>query len=258
MTHSAAADTISPVTYHLAPAIRGLGSESVDAVPPVSQLGQIRSRSGRVYQITPDDILWLARSVRYEGGNHAATAWTYAQRLMAFDSPSLMRLVQAHSQPVNPIWRRDGEKCRPGGPYHGNQEYCSDQQLARRDEASTIPWGRLPESIRRTVLDWARGKIQNPVPRATDFANAPVSQSFLSRHPDAGIVLREGNWYLYEGRSSRWPSDQVTITHAGNVAGPSPFAGIPSWAPWVIAGGGAAVLIGGAAAIAYAVRKRRP
>jgi len=245
------------MTYHLAPAhAAGLGSEATSALPTQTQLGQIRSRSGRVYQITPEDVLWLARSVKYEGGNHAATAWTYAQRLMSFNSPSLARLVQAHSQPINPIWRRDGEKCRPGGPYYGNQTHCSEAQLRRRDEAATIPWGSLPASIRGTIVDWARAKVPNPVPRATDFANAPVSQGFLSRNPDAGVVLREGNWYLYEGRSAGWPADQVTITYDGRTAGPSPFAGIPSWAPWVIAGGAATVLVGGAAAIALSMRRK--
>lgn len=229
------------------------GGFGLGGVPPVSELGQIVSRSGRVYQITPDDLLWLARSVRYEGGNRSATAWTYAQRLMLFDHPSLMRLVQAHSQPVNPIWRRDGEKCRPGGQYHGRDE-CAESRLAVRDTASTIGWDQLPSSITTLLQDWAQARVKNPAPKATDFANAPVSQSFMRRHPDARAILRDGNWYLSEGASSApgsgsngWPDDFVTIRFRGRVAGPSPFAGVPSWVPWVVASGAGVAILGGTA-----------
>lgn len=240
------------MTYHL-----GLGSVPIASLPAQSQLGQIRSKSGRVYQITPEDVLWLTRSARYEGGNHAATLWTYAQRLIAFNSQSLAALVRAHSQPVNPRWRRDGEFCAPGGQYHGNDLYCSEAQLARRDEAATIPWTSLPASLRTLVVEWAQAKVDNPVPRATDFANARVSQSFLSRNPGAGIVLQEGNWYLYEARSASWPVDQVVITYNGKTSAVSTFVGLPSWAPWAIAGGAAALLVGGAAAIAFSMRGKR-
>lgn len=240
------------MTYHL-----GLGSTPIASLPAQSQLGQIRSKSGRVYQITPEDVLWLARSSRYEGGNHAANLWTMAQRLVASNSSSLARLVQAFSQPVNPIWRRDGEKCRPGGQYHGNQKHCSEAQLARRDEASTIPWTSLPASIRLLVVEWAQAQVDNPVPRGTNFANAKVSQGFLSRTPGAGVILREGNWYLYEPRSASWPGDQVVITYNSKTSAVSTFVGLPSWAPWAIAGGAAALLVGGAAAIAFSMRGKR-
>jgi len=249
----------------------GLGATdtmtSTADLPAASQLGRIRSQGGRSYQITPDDLLWLARSVRYEGGNKPATAWTYAQRLVLFNNPNLMRLVQGHSQPVNPIWRRDGEKCRPGGPYHGDQRYCSEAQLARRDEASTIPWSRLPQDVRDTIVGWAQGRVPDPVPRATDFADASVSTQFLLRHPDAAVVSRDGNWYLSEGASSApgqgsraWPRDYVTIEYNGQSAGPATGAGlfnIPGWALWVGIASGAALLVGGAIAGGVVWRRRR-
>lgn len=186
-----------------------------DAIP--FSLGVIVSADGYRYQITREDVLWLARSVQYEGGNHLATAWTYAQRQVLFRRMgSLAALVQAHSQPVNPIWRRDGEKCRPGGPYHGRDQ-CSEARLARRDEAANLPWSEISEEIRQVVTLWALGRTDNPVPRATDFADPTVSQNFLDnpRHAGSRVVLRDGNWYIAEVTgtkdATRWPADFVTI-----------------------------------------------
>lgn len=242
--------------------LRGAG---LGALPTQDQLGEIVGKNGIRYRITPEDLLWLARSVQHEGGNYAATAWTYAQRLVLFRTSSLLRLVQAHSQPVNPIWRRDGEKCRPGGPYYGRDE-CSESRLAARDRASTMPWDSIRPSIRDLLLRWAKADLENPVPRATDFANAPVSRSFISRNPGTRTVLIDGNWYLSEGPSSApgqgsnvWPADFVTIQHGGREAGPSTWArlGIPITPElFGLAVGGAAVAAGFAGwAIWYGTRR---
>jgi len=194
------------------------GASSIVSIP--SRLGQIRREDGWSYQITPDDVLWLARSVQHEAGNYAATVWTYAQRLAMVRGGSLMRLVMAHSQPVNPIWRRDGEKCRPGGPYHGRDE-CAESRLAARDRAATMPWSEIRPQVRQTVVDFATARLSNPVPRAANFANAPVTTSYLTRNPSSEVVLREGNWYITERQTNDWPPNFVTVTMDGRVAGPS-------------------------------------
>ena len=164
-----------------------------------SRLGRIVSGS-YAYQITPDDVLWLARSVHKEGGNPAATVWTYLQRQAAGRrSSSLASLVLAHSQPVNPKWRADGEFCRPGGEYAGSQ-YCTPQQLAARAENAVRPWGAIPSDIRDVVVSGVTARLSNPVPGATDFADPRVSAGFLERNHGARTVLRAGNWYIDEGR----------------------------------------------------------
>jgi len=192
-----------------------------------SRLGTIVALNGYRYQITAEDVLWLGRSVQVEGGNYLATAWTYAQRQVLFRrTRSLASPVLGHSQPVNPAWRRDGEKCRPGGPYHGRDE-CSDVRLGRRDEAARRPWSELREEVRDIILRWALGQTTNPVPRATDFADPAVSEGFLERNPGSVVVLREGNWYIAERTSSTrdstgWPAGFVQIlspTGAAVVAG---------------------------------------
>lgn len=195
---------------------REIGALGVAPIP--SNLGTIVAANGYSYRITPTDLLWLARSVQYEGGNYLATAWTYAQRQVLYRrTGSLASLVQAHSQPVNPAWRRDGEKCRPGGPYH-DSDSCSEARLARRDEAASLPWSEIDERVRNLLVAWATGETRNPVPRATDFADQAVSEGFISRNPGTVVVLRDGNWYLAETGAARWPAGFVQIAGPGAVA----------------------------------------
>jgi|GEM_PF-3304849 len=237
--------------------------EALGDLPSEGELGEIVSADGYRYQITPEDILWLARSIQHEGGNKVATAWTYAQRMALFRRwRSLKDLVQAHSQPVNPIWRRDGEKCRPGGPYHGRDE-CAERRLVVRDRAATMPWGDISPLTRMQVVAFAQARRDNVVPRATDFANGPVSQSFIRRHPGTQVVMRDGNWYLAEGPSSApgggsiaWPEDFVTIRYRNSVARKSVLAGVPSWVPILVVASVSVTALGGLSAWAFSRRQR--
>jgi hypothetical protein len=240
-------------------AMMGLGQaeETVDINSVPSAPGRIKTQEGWSYQITPDDLLWLARSVQHESGNNEATAWTYAQLLAMRRGSSLKRVVQGHSQPVNPIWRRDGEKCRPGGPYHDRDE-CAERRLAVRDRAATMLWSEIRPAVREVIVKFATARLPNPVPRAANFANAPVTTGYLLRNPSSAIVLREGNWYITERQTNSWPADFVTIEDDGRIAGPS-LAGraraattVPVYVPGlVVLGGGAAF-----AWWAYSQRKR--
>jgi hypothetical protein len=186
-------------------------------VPTIDQLGSIRTKDGWHYQIVPDDVLWLARSSKFEGGSHSAVLWTYAQRLANHRGASLMNLVRGHSQPVNPIW---ASLDAPGCLKH--PEKCTESQLARRRQASSAPWESLATAD--LVLSWAQGKVPNNAPRSTDFADQTVGGSFLKKHPDSKLVLDQGNLYIAEGASTAgkgggppvsWPDNYVTIFFGG-------------------------------------------
>jgi len=232
----------------------GQAEDSVD-ISRIPSAGTIKTKGGYSYQITPEDLLWLARSVQHEAGNNAATAWTYAQLLAMRRGSSLKSLVQAHSQPINPIWRRDGSKCRPGGAYHDRDE-CAERRLVVRDRAAAMPWSEIRPAIRETIVKFATARLPNPVPRAANFANAPVTTRYLLRHPSSAIVLREGNWYITESQTNSWPADFVTIEDEGRVAGPSlvgrarAATTVPVYVP------GLAVLATGAAFAWWAYSKR--
>lgn len=198
----------------------GTEADDVDISQIPDSLARIKTKNGWTYQITPEDVIWLARSVQHEVGNYAATAWTYAQRLAMVRGSSLRNLVMAHSQPINPIWRRDGSKCRPGGPYHGRDE-CAERRLVARDRAAAMPWSEIRPQVREIVVKFVTARLPNPVPRAANFANAPVTTGYLLRNPLSAIVLREGNWYITERQTNSWPPDFVTIENEGRVAEPS-------------------------------------
>jgi len=192
-----------------------------------ASLGRIVSRDGYSYQITPNDLLWLARSVHKEGGDYASTIWTYFQlQAAARRTSSLASLVLAHSQPVNPAWRADGEFCRPGGRYAA-EDNCAPRLLEQRAANAVRPWEQIPVAVRDLVVRAATARLANPVPRAINFADPTVSANFLARPANAGsgIVRKAGNWYLYEARSANWPVDFVRVAHGGVSSGVAAAAG---------------------------------
>lgn len=188
------------------------------------EYGQIVASDGWSYQLTPNDILWLARSVDFEGGtNPAAVIWTYAQRLalphVHSSYPTLASLVRAHSQPVNPKWARDGEFCRPGGRYAGKPE-CSEAKLARRDRAQSIPWEGIDPYVRDLVMKFSRAQLSNPVPRSVEFAQGDADRGdtktgYLGRNPAAQVLLKAGNWFIGTAQSLLWPKEHVRVQYRG-------------------------------------------
>lgn len=230
----------------------GLGAAAEAAPLSQSDLGQIRSRSGYVYQLTPADILWLARSMHFEGGSPAATAWTYAQLAALRRSGSFTALVRSHSQPINPLWDEASDpKCI------ANPSFCTPEMLARRAQARSMPWSSIPVSIRSTALRWAQADLPNPVPRSVNFANERVSRSFMQRPANRGsqVVLKAGdcprhcNWYIAEAASLGWPADFVTLHYKGRVSTVSGSVALP-----IAVVGGALVI--GAGGFAYWAWKR--
>lgn len=229
--------------------LEGLGTAT--DLPPASSLGQIRSQDGYRYQLVPDDLLWLARSVQYEGGDYPSTIWTYAQRQALYHrTSSLESLVRGHSQPVNPAW---ADPSTPLCQQHPSS--CSPAAIARRQEASTLPWSSVRPAVREAVVKWARAELPNPVPRAVDFADPSVSQSYLNRNPTSQIVRRLGNWYLATQASLGWPANFVQMQLGSAVSSVS--AG--GWLTMVpvagaIAGAGTLLAVG---AYIYAKRSKR-
>jgi len=166
------------------------------------------------YQLTPQDVLWAARSAFYEGGSPADVLWTETQRFttMRGSFSTFAVFVQAFSQPINPKWRRTGEFCRPGGKYAGT-DACSPARLTRRDNAAMLSWATLykrnPELV-AVVLAWANGQLPNPVPRVTNFADTTVAAHWLKNND--GDVFKHGeNVFIVEAASRTWDRNHVTL-----------------------------------------------
>lgn len=154
----------------------------------------------RAYTFTDSDVEWLARSMWGEASDDAgriAVAWSHINRFLLINYRwltagwSFKQYVQSHSQPINPDWRRDGSFCRPGGKYYGNQTYCNETQLARRDKYQTHA---VPAQILALAEAFASGEHPTPFPEPTyDFAACWLTKK--QGRPNPGIELG-GNCHL--------------------------------------------------------------
>jgi hypothetical protein len=186
----------------------------------VMSWGKIVSPGLPDYQLTDEDVLVAAAAADGESGNPLYTLWAWTQR---FALPARRRvhgtfkaLLYAHSQPINPIWRRDGAKCRPGGTHH-NTDACAAHKLARRDNYARIiaarDWSAIEPQVVEATQAWACGRTQNPVPGAIDFAVSSVSRSTMSRYPDLQHSHTDRNvWFLSDSTSRTWAPGAVRIT----------------------------------------------
>ena len=201
-------------------AIAGLGTILATGVAIAATRGR-RARSrvtvtnrvlygpgGFSYQLTNDDLLWLARAVWGEadvntrGG--AAVIWAMAQyhalvigagnRRPAFST--LLGLLRAYCQPINPRWASPeaaGCVSRPAA--------CTQRHLDRRARITNASWEQIPRSVRDLVVRFAAGQLDNPVPGAVDWAD----EDWSSRS-SIPLINIEGNYFgvgrvrrLYEG-----------------------------------------------------------
>lgn len=182
----------------------------------------IKTADGFSYTLTDRDRDYLVVSAYHEGeADPADIFWNYAQRLALpqFRRWKLADVVKFHSQPVNPRWRRDGEFCRPGGRYNGDDRYCRESQLRIRDSNFRDVqngWeayrSKQPRVVQR-LIDWEAGRVPNGVPRAVNFAAPSVASTYPERNPRSNpqILFRKSNWFIGENGSTNWPDNFVTV-----------------------------------------------
>lgn len=193
--------------------------------------GKLLFSDGTSYQLTGDDVLWTARSAVHEGGNTAATLWTLTQRFSQVRRiySTFEDFVTNFSQPINFRWLWEGDMCHPLFGRHKDTRPCGYDAIRRREWARAASWQDLyakdPEAVEAT-LAWANGRLSNPVPRATNFAEPGLSKRYIQRHPGTEIVLIAGNWYLRESWAADWAPDRVTVLAAdGAHAGTEQISG---------------------------------
>lgn len=189
----------------------------------------IRTKDGSFsYQMTGDDLLTLARSLRKEekaGTNRESVgrlAWCYAQRLVLYPTMApFKRMVTNHSQPINPAWFPDGTYCKPGGEYHGEQPCAS---AASRPANAAYAWDRMDPRTQQYIFDWASGAIPNSIPRGTDFAAADLVARKIAGGRPWNVVYQgipgSTNTIVDEPGSRAWSSaDWVQLQVNGKVVG---------------------------------------
>jgi hypothetical protein len=186
------------------------------------------------YQLTKEDVMWAARMCQHEAhrgdlidANLVLWSMTnlFALQGNRFNSsktefPTFTRLALAYSQPINPIWRRNGKKCKPGAASH-DHDRCSERRLQTREKAATETFSELkarsPDKM-KVVIEWATGRSRPAVPKTTGFARQRLTQREAAK-TGASIpaAARRGNWHL----SDKWihdaPDDIVQMNPPGGT-----------------------------------------
>jgi hypothetical protein len=178
---------------------------------------------GFTYGITDEDYLWLGRAAEGEGGDPRATIWTWIQRFAGLQNfrdrfSTLTALVRAHSQPVNPLWAEGGAKCGPGGSHEGTDS-CAPSRLVRRARITAMDPADFNSAVKAALGDLRSAQLYNPVPRAVDFAERAVAESFVARTPGSYISVCLGsNCHVITKESESWPDGWVRLTNGGGFS----------------------------------------
>ena len=160
---------------------------------------------GVQYPLTEEDKLWMARMVVGETGNSpsqedgAAVLWSVVTRWRtkaAFSDISLIQLMKAFSQPINPIWASlNGSGCQR------SPSRCTPAHLARRARITNMPWSSIPQVVRDLVESFAQGRVSNPIPGYNNFAAAgAISGSSLTSSELPPVTLG-GNTFIRDSGS---------------------------------------------------------
>lgn len=178
------------------------------------------------YRLTADDVLWTARAAGRESGadEAALVAWTLTQRFVLYykaQGRSYVDTLRSFAQPVNPVWARSGEKCRPGGPFYGKPE-CSEEKLKLRAWYTNATWEQLserhPETV-QVITAWAQGLVPNQIPGVTNYAIPRVAKNYVANTKGASIAYKGHNFYVIDPGARNWPADYVQMVAAnGEIA----------------------------------------
>lgn len=188
------------------------------------------------YQITARDVCTLAMSSQFEDGSAPQyVIWCYINRKCTnkWKRHPLHRIVQFHSQPINPLWawpdnwdlasRNGGAwqerawrrinrywvRFRRGEQVHqswrnGFQQRKIDARIRRITQINNLirgseqEWARIPTNIKAAVYMILRGEVGNACPRLTDFAAGTVAkiQNWRGRKPQLGSRAGRGNFFI--------------------------------------------------------------
>lgn len=181
------------------------------------------------YELTELDLVTLGWSCVGEGGSNnskacSAIIWSQATRFMHYKwsngyYPTLESLVRAFSQPVNPKWLKDGEKCKDNYTVYPkeredfknntqykdwlkeyrkgltpNQKMCTEDRILRRERFNKnildMNTEDLPPIVFDMVQTFAKGLLDNPLPTGVDDFRSLSTSS----QPNSGIQIG-GNVY---------------------------------------------------------------
>jgi hypothetical protein len=214
-----------------------------------------RTSDGAVYEMTDKDVDFMARALWGEKhrpscpeNEASAILWTWLQRFMLWPGKEanglgmkrwgkLWKMIRSHSQPVNPIWRRDGSRCKPGGEYYGKKN-CAEANLRWRDKMAYTPMSRTPIRMREYAERMAAGDLPNlGSDKFVDFASTKYAKAHGYQITPKGEHFLDKQW----GKPKGWKAGTVEIVgqewrRAGLSTGEKFALGagvvLISWAAW--------------------------
>jgi hypothetical protein len=148
------------------------------------------------YQITEQDMTWLARCLIGEVGENpaawanpqtqrggAAVLWALANHYMTVGRkrdiyPTLMAFTRGYSQPLSARWSSpsaEGCQRQPG--------MCTPERLARRQRIQGRSWTSMPAQVRSLVESFVAGRLANPIGTRTDWLAASARWRQPPRDP---------------------------------------------------------------------------
>jgi hypothetical protein len=154
------------------------------------------------YQITQDDMVWMARAIWGEVNRDpaawaradvqkgaAAVLWAFANNYMTVGRKRQIfstfgDFVQAYSQPINPRWDESSDtKCQQV------PSMCTADRLAFRQALRAKGWNTFPVELQNVVTRFVQGTLYNPIGRRTDFRAANTGYQPGDRMIVAGNVF---------------------------------------------------------------------
>jgi hypothetical protein len=156
----------------------------------------------RGYQLTYDDVLWLARGFVGEHGEKcsrkaaAALFHSWMDRFLLVNGPWLRerwnfwQLLRAHSQALKPAWGDpDSSKCKK------HPSHCTPTHIARRHRI----WGLTKKQLQafgvwKYAVEAQAGDLARVIPAPCyDFAACSLTRQ--QNRPNAGVPV-QGSCYL--------------------------------------------------------------
>lgn len=205
-----------------------------DAAPTAAEVGTVCYDDGTRKPFTADAALWLAKMVDAEtwGSPTREDAewmlWSIVQRtnIWSFKSWEWQRFIQAYSQPINPIWTRNGSRCAKywADGYTGKvPDSCSQKRVDRRDRNIAMTWADTHATARKVVRELVTGELANVAPGVVGW----IAPGEWKKGEDSGSNAKKqlifaakkgGNVYSKMGKNpdtTAWTDRTVTIVGPG-------------------------------------------
>lgn len=173
-------------------------------------------RTTWTYTLTDEDIEWTLRMIYGESGNDlldgACVLWCMTQRLCSlretYKNKNFTNLIRAYSQPINPLWYREGRLAK----VYAHTMAATELKFKRREKIRDMKLSEIPVGIHKLVELWSEAKLPNPVPKAVHFATPGVA----SKHKGTpGIIQKELELvYDQKGRGTNSISDKGNAYYA--------------------------------------------